>query len=384
MDPPVPPPPENLAKLFTTLYSFFGFVAATGIVLLCVISLIDISSFTIAETAQNIALTINPNMFNKDGIDLATLQYSKNKPENEPYSIFLQQQIVIYMYWVCGAFVACIVLDVLVAIIIGAAYYISKLSSKSDSKSDSVQFKMDVGITYSEYIRAPMLAIILMFICATTYSLRYSVAFVNNIQPELVEAVQNIKNVTKHIYDNLSTNELFLKSVVDDNINECYRIINEQGNRAETIGSMIFTLSLFNYYKTNTDRSMEKIKEIFTTTQIRLRTVVPIEYMYYNQNAFIPNLYPSIEPFIERVLDTEAKRNAVRKNIASRINNVNKLLIGLFKLNSTRSSIRWYLTVCGVIGISFVICVGFIYKKEFSYIIGILKKYFSKKNSNTI
>ena len=349
---------EGAAVLFITLYVFSGYIAALAIVLLSVLSLFDISSFMGTEIAQNIALSQNPNLFNKDGIDFQTLLYSKNKAENEPYTIFLQQQIVITLYYIFATVIALIVLDICVAVLLyGFAYF-----------GGITDAKLSIGFSYfrkeddPEYkILRAFASVLLMLVFAIVYGLYYKGTFINTIQPDIIDSSANIKTITTMIYDNLSTNEAFLKSIQDDDIETSYKIINSQGNRPETIGSMIFTLALFNYYKINTVTSIEKIKKIFSKSQIRLRTVIPVEYMYYNQNPFIPNIYPSIEKKLDRLLNTDTKKQAVRKNVSTRINNVNRLLTSLFKMKSTRSSVRVYMFVCFIISIVFLLLLLVIY-----------------------
>jgi hypothetical protein len=343
------------ANLFITLYVFSGYIAAFAIVLLSVLSLIDISTFMATEIAQNIALSQNPNLFNKDGIDFQTLLYSKNKAENEPYTIFLQQKIVITLYYIVATVIALMVLDLCVAsLIYGFAYF-----------GGNLETEMSIGFTYfkeDDYkVLRAFASLLLMLVFAIVYGVYYKGTFINTIQPDIIDSSANIKTITTMIYDNLSTNEAFLKSIQDDDIEASYKIINSQGNRPETIGSMIFTLALFNYYKINTVTSIEKIKKIFSKSQIRLRTVIPVEYMYYNQNPFIPNIYPSIEKKLDRLLNTETKKQAVRKNVSTRINNVNRLLTSLFKMKSTRSSVRVYMFVCFIISIVFLLLLLLIY-----------------------
>jgi hypothetical protein len=335
-------------ELFKFLYILCGFFSAFAIVLLFILTIIDMISFIGTETGQNIALSQNPNLFNKDGIDFQNLLYSENKPEKEPYTIYLQQQIIASLFIFVGIVVGIAVLDLCVG---AGLYTVAYFRDK--------EFNFSLGLTDRETVMQPFQSIGLMVVFAFIYGLYYRGSFTNTIQMDIIDAKAKLETITKLIYDNLSTNEEFLKTIQNDDVEESYKIILKQGNRPDTIGSMIFTLALFNYYKMNTVSSIETIKKIFSTTQIRLRQIVPVDYMYYNQNPFIPNIYPEIEKKLYRILNNESTKYAVRKNVSTRINNVNRLLSSIFKMKSIRSSIRLHLFICFIIALIFVLILSF-------------------------
>jgi hypothetical protein len=218
----------------------------------------------------------------------------------------------------------------------------------------------------------PFQVIGLMLVIAFILNLYYNSRFLKNLQPVIITSSDNIQRITDSIYNNMTSNEEFLNSVLDENINESIRIINKQGTRYETIGSMIFTISLYNYFKINistTDPIFKNIREIFTLKERRLRNIVPANYMYYKQNIFIPNLHTVIEPHISadiNVLNTGEKRNTVRRNVASRIKHVNLALTSLFTLTSAKRKLRLYILREWVILSICMVGIYVIYRKEFN------------------
>jgi hypothetical protein len=96
--------------------------------------------------------------------------------------------------------------------------------------------------------------------------------------------------------------------------------------------------------------------------------------MYFNQNLFITDLFPSLEDDISgkgKLIDTKEKAHIVRVNSADRIRTVNKLFTALFGLSVMRSNLGGY------------ICTEFIYVSVFAAIIGYIAFYAIKNSNNT-
>jgi hypothetical protein len=263
------------------------------------------------------------------------------------------------MYWFVAGTVMYIIIHTLLV------FLLNLKDKKNTQESPAPAPAPDTQVSKNDMLATPFLSVLTMFGLSLVYSATFTNYFVKDVQPDIIELTKSVKEISELVYDNLSTDEVFLKNVVDDKMSECYKIINKQGNRSEKIGSMIFTMSLFNYYKTSSDkRVFEKVKSIFTTTQIRLRSVDPFGYLYYNQKTFIPNLYQTTEDKITAVLDTPAKRSAVRQNVKTRLNDLNRKLVNMFLISSIRSNVRMYMIVCFIIALVFTIIICVIYGKE--------------------
>lgn len=361
---------ENINMIFIRGYPFIGYLSAVAVVLLLVLTLVDIVSFMISEISESAAMSMNPNLLNKEAIDYILLEYSKNIKEKEPYTIFLQQKVVITIFWLFAAILVYCVLHFAIVFTL----YIYSAFKKSEKTIDPSSVKLEVGDNKLD--KKAFFSILTMLSFAIVASSYYHNRFVMDIKPELVETSNNLKSITDAIYDNISTDELFLKSVIDKDTIQCYKIINKQGDRVDKIGGMIFTLSLYSYYNNNTSLKFnEDIKSIFTRNQIKLRNIDPYDYLYYNQTTFIPNLYQSIESYIKDVLNTPAKRSAVRQNVNTRINDVNRRLARMFRMSSIRSSIRLYMTMCAIIAIIFFIIIVLIYLDD---IMKVFREFFVK------
>ena len=351
----------NINDGFLKMYPYVGYFAAILVVTLFIISAIDIFSFLSAELGQKISLMLNPNLLNKDSIEQILFKLATNNSKTSAYNIFLEQQVVALMYWCVAGTIMYIIIHTLLV-------FFLNLKDKNKTQEAPVPVPAqvpDTQVSKNDMLATPFLSVLTMFGLSLVYSATFTNYFVKDVQPDIIELTKSVKDISELVYDNLCTDEVFLKNVVDDKMSECYKIINKQGNRAEKIGSMIFTMSLFNYYKTSSDkRVFEKVKSIFTTTQIRLRSVDPFGYLYYNQKTFIPNLYQTTEDKITAVLDTPAKRSAVRQNVKTRLNDLNRKLVNMFLISSIRSNVRMYMIVCCIIALVFTIIICVIYGKE--------------------
>jgi hypothetical protein len=350
---------KGLMGAFTSIYQLYGVIAMVLILAIFALTTVDMIKVLILELVQKITIALSPNMFNKDTLDFSNLLYAKNNKDLEPYSIYLKQTIISNMFQLTTLFVLTLLIQVGLYMILNTLNALKKITYTEKLTPLSADMK-------------PFQVIGLMLVIAFILNLYYNSRFLKNLQPVIITSSDNIQRITDSIYNNMTSNEEFLNSVLDENINESIRIINKQGTRYETIGSMIFTISLYNYFKINistTDPIFKNIREIFTLKERRLRNIVPANYMYYKQNIFIPNLHTVIEPHISadiNVLNTGDKRNTVRRNVASRIKHVNLALTSLFTLTSAKRKLRLYILREWVILSICMVGIYVIYRKEFN------------------
>lgn len=328
---------KGIMGAFIILYNIYAVVAFFIMVALFLMIMSDMLTFLGREISQKLMIYSNPNVFNKDTMDFAILHYAKNDRENEPYLIYRRQETLSAMFYLSTAALTTFVSQICIYLFLTTMNAI-----------DQIDFKEDL---YGS-IKASVVPLSIVFITAVTafiLNAYYNDTFIKKVQPGMIGITGNMDNVSTIIYDNITTDEKFLMYLIDENINECVKMINAQGTNYEKVGSMIFTMSLYNYFKINVssnDTVFNEIREIFTIKQLRLREIKLIDYMYFNQNLFVPNLYSILEPHISgsgNILNIQTKRDAVRKNVGSRIRNVNKTLTTLFALPIAREKMRSYM-----------------------------------------
>lgn len=364
---------QGLMGGFNILYMIYGAIGAVLVIGTFFLSSVDILKFSVLEVWQYILLFINPNVFNKDTLDFSTLLYAKNSEKDEPYTIYLQQEFIKFMFQLVTYFAKTIGVQVALFLILKVLKALNKVD-------------FDESLSFG----AAKKAIIVMIITIATAFIQntyYNTTFLNSLQPEMIASTADIRQMANTMYDNMTTHSEFLDNVVSENLTECIRIINSQGDRHQAIGSMIFTLSLYNFFKINVPSdspAFNIVREVFTLKERRVRSINPVSYMYFQQNVFIPNLYAMIDPYISgatNVLNTKLKRDTVRKNVANRISILNRLLMGLFTVPSRRGSFRNYIYLGWILSFAFVVGIYSVYREEMDTIyVSVIKPFFSGLN----
>ena len=374
-DKPEPPPPpavcpngssDIIATIFNFIYLIMAVVAILLILILFILSLMDYLNTKISDFVQYVSRFINPNMYNKDTIDFKVLGYSRNSVETEPYTIFTQQEIVKTMFNLGISFITAIFIQVLILVVLLIVYKVFKNEPLTIGK-------IEFGKNVTAYG-----TIILMIILAFSVSALYKGTFLNKVQPGIITTYSNIEQVKNYIYDNLTTNENFMISLVNGDLSECIKIINQQTNDSR-ISRMIYTMSLYNFFKINVSENEEEfntiIKSIFTTAQIRVRDINPLHYMYYNQNVFLPNLYPLLRQYIygtdaTKVIRSATRDKIIRLDITRRINETNKRLMTLYKVPERKTKLDRYLLVNLLIVFIFTVIVYGLHREKIKQIFG--------------
>ena len=364
------PVPENLSAIFNVLYIAIAIGILVVLWIIAILSVMDVSKYVILHTVQVVTQTINPNMFNADTIDMSMLMYAKNNTDTEPYKIYLQQKMVSVLFYMVFAFIMIFGAQLIIIVIMA-------IVAKSKGRDD-----VEVPDVFS--IKFELIVIILGLIAAYILNAYYNARFLNALQPELIGANESIQSIKNFIYDNITTNSAFLTNLTAGNLKACTDIINQQTS-ISTISRMVFAISLYNFYKINISENEEEfnrvIQKIFTPREIELREINPIDYMYYNQNVFLPNLYPLVRKSIygaDKAINSSARDKAVRDDVGYRINEANKRLMYLFKIPTKRDSVRTYMIINMVIVLAIVGGITVVYwgrlKGFFEVIGGLFKR----------
>ena len=355
---------DVIALIFNLLYFVGGIIAALLVVILFILASFDLLKFNITAITQYISLLNNPNMYNKDTQDFKALMYYRNSTDTEPYTIFGQQELIKLMFTLGTSVVGIVMIQVFILVFL---LFVYRVIMKKPLEMGYIDFKQSAK---------PLGTVLIVVILAFIWSGLYHARFVNSIQPSIIYTHNNIEQVKNYIYDNLTTNEAFLTNLINGDLNECIQIMNQQTNDNRIV-RMIYTMSVYNFFKINISENEEAfntvIRDIFTLAEIRVRSVNPINYMYYNQNVFLPNLYPIVRQYIfgtNKAISTSARDKIIRLDITQRINETNKRLMTLFKVPERKTQLRNYFYVAFIISLVFLFIVYGLYKDSISKLLG--------------
>ena len=275
----------NVNKGFLKVYPYFGYFAAILVITLFIISLIDVISFGATEISQNIAVATNQNLLNRDTMETVMLKLAKNSNTTTAYNIFLQQRLVTFM----GKFFSIIILWLVIHVTV---YFLLMMfenynaGKKCTTDVSGTAEQNEGDEKQAKHVQSMVIAffsIIVMIGVASVYSSLFGSFFKKDVQPDIIQLSKTIKELTEVIYDNMTTDEAFLKNLVGNNMSECYKIIVKQGNRTDKIGSMIFTISLFDYYKQHADKSfIEKKRTLRGNDTLKRKLYKSISTPIYN------------------------------------------------------------------------------------------------------
>ena len=345
----------SLMKAFNSVHNIFAAIGTILIGIIFILITIDVLSLIYRDISQNFILFINPNMYNKDTLDFNTLLYYKNSKEDEPYNIYSQQTMIGNMFKLGLYYVMFLSIQVIIYI---SLYLYFKFKGQEYNEILSL-----------EDIKKPAGTMGIVVASAFILNSYYNNSFIKSLQPKLVTTQKNITDIKNEIYNNMIDNDYFLKALLNNNMKQIITTINEEVS-LNNVSKMIFTMSLYNYFKMSISENKEEfviIKDIFTVKQINNREINPVDYMYYSQNNFIQNLYPRIKEYIigeGKVLDTDKKEYKVRNDISNRINNLNKMMANIFKVPSKKQSFKNYIYISWLIVTAIISCIGIIYIDE--------------------
>ena len=250
-------------------------------------------------------------------------------------------------------------------------------------KFKGIEYKEELSLKNIQSAAATMIIVIASAFILNSY---YNNAFIKSLQPKLMVSKKNMIDIKNDIYNNMIENDTFLKALLNNNMRKVLEMINNEDS-LNNVSKMIFTVSLYNYFKINISENKEEfsiVKEIFTVSQINIRRINPVDYMYYSQNNFIQNLYPIMKDYIvgkDKVLDTEQKEYRVRTDISNRINNLNNKMISVFKVPSKKQSFKNYIYISWIIVVSLLACISIIYINQIKEVLR--NTYFNKYLSIT-
>jgi len=352
----VAPDLKSLSAAFQILYDVITLIASILMVAFFILAFTDIIIYISRELKQKQFLIFDPNLFNKNTSEFEALKYNTNDQINEPYNIYLEQTIIKQMFRTSGLFF------VVVGLQIGSFLALKLLAIlKNQEFTDTIEKPKNIG------------TIIIVLTAGIVLSSLYKSKFLEKIQPDLRSTQGKINNMKDYIYNNLTTNVEFLEAMITNDITRLISIMNVQQTEY-SLAKMIFTISLYNYYKSNiseNDEVFEEIRKIFTIREIKLQQIDPIKYFYYKQNVFIPNMYVVMKDllkkspiFVENGIFKDLKERSFRIMVNSRILDLNRNLLQLLKLPKKKTQLLFYLIITLLISFIFLAMVGSMYKEN--------------------
>ena len=268
-----------------------SYICVLILVILFVMTTIDIITYGFDAMSQKRNLMMDPNMFNKDTHDYIVLDYVKtNTREEEPYNVFL-----------CEGFTATVfVLVGICVLMLGLEYGITAALIYYNIYTDgTTDYSIDINKSIKYF------GIIAVALCgALSLSGVYNSYFIKDTQNAMYGIQNTMTNITGLIYDNLTTDQIYLNALVNNNTPTLIHQFSEtiqkgiQNNDTTEAEKMIFTASIFSYLTTAipvTDPNYKTVLSIFDYDNIEAQDIDPTKYLYYNNyNINILNLYPEL------------------------------------------------------------------------------------------
>ena len=359
-----PKMPQGMNEAFVTMYKLVATLCAFMFVIMFFIGWGDIILYLSNESGQYWKMIKDPNLFVKDTTDYESIKYiTTNSIDEEPYSIFLEESLISYIYTFFGIFV------LLFAVQYGI-FFSFMLYSK---------FK---ELPFTDTIQPPYMnigTVVIAFIGAVILSSIYKSYFIKKSQTSLKDTRAHLRDMKLYIYKNLTSNTDFLTAMTNNNLNALLTILNNEisknnrnnctsptSNCDVEVQRMIFTISLYSYLNEQipeSDPNYETIKQIFTIENIRKRTIDPTLYFYYKQPIYIPSMYSSLQELNGKPFFTDSARESVFFTaLTTLFQTCNKKFAQIQTLSNGKNKIANYLIIFAVIVTIFVgIFIGIYY-----------------------
>ena len=340
-----------LNRTFNDVYKIVAWLCVVLFVAIFLLTVLDIFLYSYDYLAQRSSLQIAPNMFNKDTHDYNVLNYIKtNKTSDEPYHVFLCEQLYATVYLLVG----------ITVLMIGIEYGASVLLNFYNAYTgESKDYSVDLSSS-----KTFLLVILIALVGAAVCTSIYNSYFINKTQTSMFNINQNMKSIKNAMYKNCTTNQVFLNALTS---NDLSALVNEFDNTVkngiktkDTVEAqrMIFTLSMYSYLSTaipEIDPNYNTVIGIFNYNNIKNRGIDPTMYLYYNNfNVNIQNLYPKIVQSVSSGLEINGKVIDPTSNADPFFGAENEILQSQFVLGITQqlTTITDIITELSVNGIS--------------------------------
>lgn len=361
----------TLNDAFALIYRIISIFAAFGVGFIAILGAFDIFTFTRDEVSQKVKFVIDPNLFNKDTIDVRAMNYLNNDIDNEPYNIFLQQKLSSGIFTLTG--IALIIFGI-------------QLGTFFALKLTSVIKRME----FTEKISLPMrnlVTIIVAFIGVYVLEYVYRNKFIKEVQPTLKNVRTQLRDLRKFIYANMDYDRVenkFFKALTSNDIDGVVDTLRAtlaksnqtaRGLQAEdyTAARMLFTVNLytyFNYEIPEGEPAYEELRGMFSREGFQRQTVDPTMYFYYKRPIYVPNIYPIIR---ERLRDVLGRRERMFLAEVSRMmRELNRRLSRLQTISDGKKNVNSYIKRSfALLAVFLAIILGLFYEEARPYFVGI-------------
>lgn len=360
--------PDYISTVFIIIYGLLVLIAVSMLVVHFITLIADIFIYIFREFRQRGKLNNNPNLFNTDTHEYRILHYAKYIIDDEPYNIFLRQKILNSLYTIVKQFIVFLGIQLFIYLVI-IVIKLSGIDIDIEPPSNEIRGKI---VKY-------VVTIAFVFISSILFTYVYNQKFIKKLQKDFINTKASIEEINNHIYNNMTTNSDFLEALREDNKVLRNKLLNNQTTEY-SLSKMIFTLSLFEYMTSNIKKGTDEYNEIikiFTEDQIKIRSISPVDYFYYKQNVFIPNMYTKIKDdvkpnalTINNSIDIE-KENNFNYTLNNRINSINNKLLKLLKMSSVKSNLLIYILIMLLVSIIVLVILTVMYIEP---IINVLSK----------
>ena len=343
--------PQGMNEAFTTMYKMVAILCVLMFVVMFFIGWGDVILYISKESGQSWKMVKDPHLFVKDTTDYDAIKYiTTNSTDEEPYSIFLEESILSYVYRFFGIFV--LLLAVQYAIFFSFMLY-SKF--KQLPFNDTVQPPyMNIGTAIIAVVGAAILTSV------------YKQYFIKNSQGSLKDIRAQLRDMKLFIYKNLTTNSDFLTAMVTNDLNALLSLFNAEINKNNRnncssptsncdteVQRMVFTLSLYSYLNDQipeADPNYETMKTIFTVDNIQKRRIDPTLYFYYKQPIYIPSMFSTLEEMNAKPFFTDtARQHVFQTGLTVLFQTCNKKFARLQTLSNGKQKLANYIIIFAVV-----------------------------------
>jgi hypothetical protein len=367
----------SLNNAFIMIYRITSVFAAGLFIIITIIAIMDIIAYIIGELRQKLRVSLDPNFLNAKTTDIQSLEYVKNDADDEPFSIFLEQKLVMGIFIIVATSIT--LLGLQLGIFFGMKlYFIVKKREFNET--------LDIPFTYIGLL-------LLCYLGAVILSSIYKSDFIKNTQSKMKNVRGQLRETKRFIYDSMIADNQFLSALKADDMDTMLTIMQRNANNAMTLQKMLFTYNIYLYYTsqiTESDPNWDVMNSMFTPLTIQRQSVDPTLLFQYKRPVFVPNLYPTLR---DRLKSSFVGRNgkydasierAFLRNFGINMRTLNKKLVRIQNISDGKTSMFGYLMKVFFVSILMscviLLVVIFIFLSSmFSKIAGFFQGMFGKK-----
>ena len=359
--------PAGLNDAFVLLYKVIAILIAIVIAAMFILATVDVVLYSRDEVRQRVRLILDKNMYNKDTTDIQAMDYLQNNAENEPYNIFLEQKLISTMFFLSGAGL------IILGIQIGTFFALKLWAVVKRAE-------------FTDRIDLPMKRLSVLVVgygAGIILSTAYKRGFIKDTQPNMQVTRSRMVKLNTFIYSNLSNDSKnrFLPALLSDDLETCIRCIKDYLRRGDPseinltaedyiAAKLIFTFNLYSFFRYQIpegDPGFEDIRTIFSSLGLKNKRIEPGMYLYYKQPVYVSNLYPNLRPQLKELIGL--RERAFVKEISRNMRELNRQMSAIQDISSGKKAVRNYLLSIFLLCALFIaVLVGVFYSEAKPYL----------------